>query len=277
MFNELMDKVDVTDDTVKLAVLSFGVLGAYKVLSSALGTLSSLMKYFVMPRRDLAGRYGAGSWALITGASDGLGKQYALELAREGFNIILMGRNKEKTDLAAEEVRKAAPGISTKVLIYDFAKLETEESANELKALIDAVKEDISILANNAGVLHFGRLGDRSLESINGMINVNVNAQTYMSMFVIPRLLKREKRSAVINLSSKAAFYSRANMPMYCATKRYNFALSRCMQDAYKDRIDVMTVTPASVKSGMNPGTGVYTITAEEHAKGVIDHLGRYG
>ena len=84
-------------------------------------------------------------------------------------------------------------------------------------------------MANNVGVLHFGRLGDRDLESINAMINVNVNAQTYMSMFVLPRLLKREKRSAVINLSSKAAFYARGNMAMYCSTKRYNFALSRCM------------------------------------------------
>ena len=68
------------------------------------------------------------------------------------------------------------------------------------------MKEDISILANNVGILHFGRLGDKDLDSINSMINVNVNAQTYMSMFVLPRLLKREKRSAVINLSSKCAF-----------------------------------------------------------------------
>ena len=95
--------------------------------------------------------------------------------------------------------------------------------------MIESVKEDVSILANNAGVLHFGRLGDRDLDSINSMINVNVNAQTYMSMFVIPKLLKRERRSAIINLSSKAAFYQRGTMPMYCATKRYNFALSRCM------------------------------------------------
>ena len=84
------------------------------------------------------------------------------------------------------------------------------------------------------GVLHFGRLGDRDLESINNMINVNINAQTYMSMFMIPRFLKREKQSAIINLSSKATFYQRGNMTMYCATKRYNYQLSCCMQDAYE-------------------------------------------
>ena len=58
---------------------------------------------------------------------------------------------------------------------------------------------------------------------------------------------------------------------MYCATKRYNLSLSHCMLDAYSDKIDVLTVTPASVKSGMNPGTGVYTVEASVHAKGVID------
>ena len=82
------------------------------------------------------------------------------------------------------------------------------------------------------------------------IVNINVNAQTYMSNLMIPRLLKREKhRSAVINLSSKAAYYSRGTMPMYCATKKYNYVLSACMNAAYSDKIDVMTVTPASVKS----------------------------
>ena len=67
------------------------------------------MKYFVVPRKDLIARYGKGSWAIITGASDGLGKAYSLELAAAGFNIILMGRNKEKTEAAAADVKAHAP------------------------------------------------------------------------------------------------------------------------------------------------------------------------
>ena len=66
-------------------------------------------------------------------------------------------------------------------------------------------------------------------------------------------------------------------MPMYCATKRYNLALSKCMQDAYSDRIDILTVTPASVKTQMNPGTSAYTVQAPEHARAVFDHLGWHG
>ena len=103
---------------------------------------------------------------------------------------MLMGRNQEKTDAAAKEIREAS-GVQTKVLIFDFASLETEEIAQKLKDLLDSVNEDISILVNNVGVLHFGRLGDRDVKSINMMINVNINAQTYMSIFILPRLLKR--------------------------------------------------------------------------------------
>jgi len=230
-------------------VLGLAGIGSLILAGKAVSSLGALAKYFVIPRADLASRYGRGSWALITGASNGLGKAYSFELARAGFNIVLMGRDRPRTQSVADEI-KLATKADTRVLIYDFEKLETEESVNDLKHVLDTISDlDVSILANNAGVLHLGRLGDKKVEDLHSMINVNVNAQTYMSILMLPRLLARKKRSAVINLSSKAAFYARGIMPMYCATKRYNLALSRCMEDAYADRIDVLSVTPASVKT----------------------------
>ena len=98
-----------------------------------------------------------------------------------------------------------------------------------------------------------------------------------MTMFVVPRLLQRvHGRSAIINLSSKAAFYTRGFMPMYCATKHYNYMLSECMRDAYELKgIDVLTVTPSAVETNMNPGKGSYKVKAPAHARAVIDQLGR--
>ena len=78
------------------------------------------MKYFVLPRRNLTARYGYKCWAVVSGASDGLGKQYAVELAEAGFNIILVARNKDKTDLVAKEIAKST-GVQTKVIIFDFS------------------------------------------------------------------------------------------------------------------------------------------------------------
>ena len=70
-----------------------------------------------------------------------------------------------------------------------------------------------------------------------------------MSMFLLPKLLGRESRSAIINISSRSAYYPNGQMPIYCATKSYNWVLSECMRDVYSEKIDVLTVTPASTKS----------------------------
>mmetsp|Transcript_26821 Transcript_26821/g.35868 ORF Transcript_26821/g.35868 Transcript_26821/m.35868 type:complete len:112 (+) Transcript_26821:543-878(+) len=105
-------------------------------------------------------------------------------------------------------------------------------------------------------------------------INVNINSQTYMSMFVLPRLLKRETRSAIINVSS-VTYYSPGGMvPVYSATKAYNFALSSAMQDQFRDKLDILTVTPANTKTQMNSGRYCFSVTAESHARATINQLG---
>ena len=168
-------------------MLGLATFGSLVLARKAIQSISALCKYFVYPRINLAKRYGQGSWALITGASSGLGKAYSFELAREGFNIILMGRDKTRTNQVADEIRTAT-GVKTKVLIFDFDRLETEAAANELEQLLksNVTELDVSILANNAGVLHIGRLGDKEIDDLRTMINVNVNAQTYMSIFMLP-------------------------------------------------------------------------------------------
>lgn len=92
-----MSQVDVTDPNVRLAVLGLASVGSLVIMGKALSSISSLAKYFMLPRANLGKRYGEKSWAMITGASNGLGKAYSFELASEGFNIVLMGRDKPKT------------------------------------------------------------------------------------------------------------------------------------------------------------------------------------
>ena len=75
-----------------------------------------------------------------------------------------------------------------------------------------------------------------------------------MSMFLLPKLLARESRSAIINVSSVAAFSPEGTVPIYSATKAYNLMLGECMRDQFSDKIDFLTVTPASYKTQMNSG-----------------------
>lgn len=114
----------------------FAAYGAYYLGKCAMTALMGFTKYMVLPRRNLKARYGGG-WALVTGASDGIGKQYAIELAKSGFDIILMARNEEKTKGVADEISKKH-GVKTKVIVFDFSSLSTEQSINDLNSLLTA-------------------------------------------------------------------------------------------------------------------------------------------
>jgi len=95
-----------------------------------------------------------------------------------------------------------------------------------------------------------------------------------MSMFLLPRLLARQSRSAMINVSSVGAYQCRGMDSVYCATKSYNLVLSESIRDAYSDKIDILTVTPSSTKTQMNSGRYLFSISAETHAISAINQLG---
>lgn len=107
----------------------------------------------------------------------------------------------------------------------------------------------MSVLVNNVGCAKFESLDKHSVWDSMRQINVNVNSQTYMSMFLLPKLLARESRSAIISVSSVAAYSPGGMVPVYCATKAYNMMLSECMRDQFSDKIDFLTVTPANTKT----------------------------
>ena len=98
--------------------------------SLAYRATAGFLKYCILPRRNLKSRYGNG-YALITGASDGLGKEYARNLAKSGFDVVLMARDKAKLDKVAEEIRQDYK-VQTITIVYDFSKLATKDSIMEL-------------------------------------------------------------------------------------------------------------------------------------------------
>jgi short-subunit dehydrogenase len=89
--------------------------------------MKNVWKYWLAPRINLMERYGGG-WALITGAARGLGKQYALNLAREGFNLILVGRSEESLDNVISEITDIKNYVKIKTIIYDFDNLTDDQS-----------------------------------------------------------------------------------------------------------------------------------------------------
>lgn len=101
-----LNSLDLNERGVKSLVTGFAAIGTYYLGLNAYAAMRGFVKYLVLPRRNLKVRYGGG-WALVTGASDGIGKAYCHELAKSGFNIILMARNADKIKEVAKELREA--------------------------------------------------------------------------------------------------------------------------------------------------------------------------
>ncbi len=101
-------------------------------------------------RLDFKSRYGEGSWALITGATDGIGKGFTFSLAKEGFNIIQVSRSPEKLKTCEEELRNKYPNIKVVSLPFDFSKkVQLNDYSSDFSEILS--KYDVSILVNNVG------------------------------------------------------------------------------------------------------------------------------
>ena len=104
-------------------------------ISSCIWTLIRML----LPRKDLVYDYGDNTWAVITGASDGIGLGFAKELAKEKFNICLIARNRKKLETVETQLKESYPEIKTYVVVADFADSQKEgffeRIADELKPL----------------------------------------------------------------------------------------------------------------------------------------------
>lgn len=171
-----LNNIDLNEHKNKLIVSSFAAIGTYYLGLNIYGAMRGFVKYCMLPRKNLYARYGGG-WALVTGASDGLGKQYCMELAKSGFNIILMARNAEKLDAVAKEISDAF-GVETKVIVFDFSELASQESAEALKVLLEnqLANIDLSVLVNNVGCAKFATLDKHTIWDSMRQVNININS-----------------------------------------------------------------------------------------------------
>ncbi|GAA55416.1 estradiol 17-beta-dehydrogenase 12 [Clonorchis sinensis] len=164
----------------------------------------------------------AGEWAIVTGATDGIGKAYARELAKDGLNIMLISRNQEKLDKISEEIKDQFH-VDTKTVACDFTQTDIYEALEqEINTL-----PSIACLVNNVGLSypHFARFSDASfinIEFIRNMINCNMTSVASLTRIVLPRLLKQAGHgSAIINLSSFAGLVPFPYLSLYSASKTF--------------------------------------------------------
>lgn len=162
--------------------------------------------------------------ALITGASAGIGALYADRLARRGYDLLLVARDRQRLEAMAERLSRSY-GVEVEVLPADLTdKHQLEHVERRLRG--DA---SISMLVNNAGVVMEGPLAEADLGKTDQMMQLNVVAPTLLAAAAAANF-GAAGRGAIINLSSVAALAPDMLSATYCATKAYMLSLSQSLE-----------------------------------------------
>ncbi|XP_047310692.1 very-long-chain 3-oxoacyl-CoA reductase 1-like [Impatiens glandulifera] len=193
-----------------------------------------------------------GSWALITGPTDGIGKAFSFQLAQQGLNLILVGRNPDKLKDVSESIQSKFGKAQIKTVVVDLTG-DLNEGVNRIRQVIEGL--DVGILVNVAGVgypsaKYFHDVDDKLIADL---IKVNVEATTKVTQAVLPGMIQR-KRGAIISIGSGAAnlIPSYPLYSVYAATKTYVDQFSRCLYVEYKKSgIDVQCQVPLWVATKM--------------------------
>ncbi|XP_064462912.1 inactive hydroxysteroid dehydrogenase-like protein 1 [Ornithodoros turicata] len=187
-----------------------------------------------------------GEWAVVTGGTDGIGKQYARELARRGLNIILVSRNMDKLKTTAQELEDEFR-VRTCVIQADLSK--GREIYNDIGRQLQG--KEIGILVNNAGVMYdspslFLNVPEQKLVE---SVNINMMAVMMMTYLILPQMVQR-KKGIVVNVSSISAFYPLPLMAVYSASKVFVDWFSMALDYEYKDKgIIVQSLIPSYIST----------------------------
>ena len=186
-----------------------------------------------------------GKWALVTGASAGIGRAFATELAAGGTNVVLVARRRDRLEeLAAQLV--AQGGVRAEVFAADLASPEASDKI--LKFTRDGGIE-IDLLINNAGFGAYGEFPNVELSRQLEMVNVNISAVMRMThVFAQPMMQRR--RGDILIVSSTAAFQPVPYMAVYAATKAFDLHFAEALaEEMYAHGVRVCALCPGSTAS----------------------------
>lgn len=184
---------------------------------------------------------GSTGTAVVTGASAGIGLIYADRLARRGYDLILVARNRERLDPLAMRLTKEC-GCSVQVVQADLSQKE------DLARVEEVLRSDASIaaLVNNAGVGAPPRLLDADIDRLDRMIDLNVTAIVRLTYAVLPGFLKRGG-GTVINIASVVGIIPELLNGVYGGTKAFVLGFSRSLHKEFAERnIRVQVVLPGA-------------------------------
>jgi short-subunit dehydrogenase len=190
---------------------------------------------------EFLNRYGP--WALVTGASSGIGREFARQLATRGLNVVLVARRAGRMTELADEL-KGAHGIDTRVIPVDLCD-------DDFLAVIREATYDLEIglLVNSAGFSLTGPFLDMDSGEMTRMLNLNTRAPALLARELGPAMRARG-RGGIIFLSSVTGFAATPQWSLYSSTKAFNLLLGEGLAAELRaDGVDVMALAPGTTRT----------------------------
>ncbi|XP_076030571.1 inactive hydroxysteroid dehydrogenase-like protein 1 [Oratosquilla oratoria] len=248
-FKMLFDEVSTPLRRLEDILAIIGLLYAGKLTLSALYSIVTGIRAHLWSRlwnKKLVEKYG--TWAVVTGSTDGIGKAYAHELAKNGMNIVLISRTQEKLEKVAKEIEEQHK-VATAIVRADFSEGRPIYD-NIAKSLED---KEIGILVNNVGVMLSQPMPYTEVSDHDNWshINVNMGSVTSMARIVLPSMVQRGK-GAIINVASIASTGPIPYMGIYAASKAFVRYFSVALEEEIQGKgITIQTVIPSYVSTNM--------------------------
>jgi short-subunit dehydrogenase len=216
-----------------------------------------------------------GPWALVTGASRGLGAEFARQCAGRGLNVALVATNADLLRSRADELERDY-GIETRTVAVDLGR---EDILSQLAPVIGSV--EVGLLVNNAGISSVGPFLDHSLDHLLQQLHVNARAGLMLAHHLGTKMVER-KRGGIIFLSSGSALYGTPYCAHYAGTKAYNLIVAEALwYELGRHGVDVLgfmagsTKTPGWDANEPKPNRLVKVMAAEAAVAEALDALGK--
>ncbi|KAJ4153525.1 hypothetical protein LMH87_010009 [Akanthomyces muscarius] len=228
-------------------------VGGLFVASKLFSYLRLVLGSFILPGTNLR-KYGKpGTWAVVTGASDGLGKEFAAQLAAKGFNLVLVSRTQSKLDALASEIQAkfAAKAPQVKTFSMDFSE-DKDSDYDRLAALVKGL--DVGILINNVGQSHSIPVSflETPREELQNIITINCLGTLKVTQVIAP-ILKQRKRGLILTMGSFGGWTPTPYLATYSGSKaflqQWSNALSSELAD---DNVDVQLILSHLVTTAMS-------------------------
>ena len=164
--------------------------------------------------------------ALVTGASAGLGAEFSRQLAPVASRLILVGRRADRLTALAAELQASRSDLRIDTIAADLS-----QSSERERLAVQIIREEIplNLLVNNAGLGDLGTFDDADWSRLTPVLDVNIVALTHLTHLLLP-MLRSQRPSGILNVSSVAGFYPLPEMAVYAATKAYVTSFSEALR-----------------------------------------------